>query len=160
MAFSRRAVVTIAPLLFALTANRAGGAGTYLLSIRDVPVRGDERIADFSIQTWGVDFKMVCSIPPGWWIKAGRSASPDGDLIGESSLGVTWLNGPNAKPLRNFVLIRLYAPVDRRDVINKDGEMPATFKGKATLEGVNHERHVRLTYRNIRLSPATRCPVR
>lgn len=160
MSVSRRAGFTFVPLMLFLTANNAAGEGTYLLSIRNVPVRGDERITGFAIETWGVEFKAVCSIPPGWRIKAGSSASPDGDLIGEASHGVTWLYGPNAKDLRNFVLIKLYGPIDRHDIVDKTGTRSATFKGKVTLEGADTERTARLTYRNIGLKRAVRCPWR
>ena len=65
MSVSRRAGFTFVPLMLFLRANNAAGAGTYLLSIRNAPVRGDERITGFVIETWGVEFKAVCSIPPG-----------------------------------------------------------------------------------------------
>jgi hypothetical protein len=135
---------------------------TYLASITDIPLKPGERIEGFSISTWGVTFTTVCQIPPGWTIKAGGSATPEGVLEGEASLGTTWLSEASPKPLHNFVLVTLYQPVQRRDVGKEGGPVyiPATFKGHALLSGDDAERKVRLNYANVRLTPANRCPVR
>lgn len=134
---------------------------TYLASITDIPLKSGERIERFSISTWGVTFTAVCQIPSGWTIKAGGSATPEGVLEGEASLGTTWLSEASPKPLRDFVLIKLYEPVQRRDV-GKEGApvyIPATFKGHALLSDDDAERKVRLSYANVRLTPASHCPV-
>ncbi|WBY09480.1 hypothetical protein PIB19_09330 [Sphingomonas sp. 7/4-4] len=36
---------------------------SYLLSIGRIPLNATESIEAFSIKTWGVEFKSVCSIP-------------------------------------------------------------------------------------------------
>ncbi len=134
---------------------------TYLASITGVPIKPGERIEGFSISTWGVTFNAVCQIPFGWTIKAESSATPEGVLEGEASLGTTWLNEANPKPLHDLVLITLYQAVQRRDV-GKEGAsvyIPSTFKGKARLWADDAERKVPLSYINIRLTPATHCPV-
>jgi hypothetical protein len=92
--------------------------------------------------------------------KSGGSATPEGVLEGEASLGTTWLSAVGPRPLHDLVLITLFEPVQRRDV-GKDGGpvyIPATFKGKAHLWADDAERKVPLTYANIRLVPASPTP--
>jgi hypothetical protein len=133
---------------------------TYLLSIGRIPLNHTESIEAFSIKTWGVEFKSVCSIPSGWRIRAGSSATSDGDLQGEGSQGATWFNTASPKELRNFVLVALYAPVQHADIGSSDNGVPATFKGTATVSTGNGNVKRTLSYRNIALVPARRCPVR
>lgn len=137
---------------------------TYLLSVIGLPVADTESIKAFSLKTWGVEFNSVCRIPGGWRIKAGSSASPDGELSGEGSQGATWFNKSSPIELRSFVLVTLYAPIQRRDIrttgADSTGVIPATFKGYTTLETDAGDRHVPLTYRNVRLTPASTCPRR
>jgi len=130
---------------------------TYLVSLSNFGLEPAERVESFSITTWGVEFKAVCHIPGGWRIKAGNSASPDGELEGEGSEGVTWLGQGHLNELHNFVLITLYGPVQRHDLPLKDGLVPATFKGHATVT-FERDRRVRLTFANVVLTPATGCP--
>ncbi|MDR3508235.1 MAG: hypothetical protein P4L64_10095 [Caulobacteraceae bacterium] len=134
---------------------------TYLASITGIPLKPGERIKGFSISTWGVTFSAVCQIPPGWTIKAGGSATPEGVLNGEASLGTTWLSQPSPKPLHDLILLTLVEPVQRRDVGKVGGPVyiPATFKGKARLDDGDRERKVSLNYANIQLTPALGCPV-
>ena len=133
---------------------------TYLLSIGRIPLKDTESIEAFAIKTWGVEFKSVCSIPGGWRIKAGSSATPNGDLEGEGSQGATWFNTASPKELRNFVLVTFYAPVQRADIGSPDNGVPATFKGTATVSTDNGDVQRTLSYRNITLVPARRCPIR
>jgi hypothetical protein len=134
---------------------------TYLASVVGIPLKHGESIESFSFSTWGARFNAVCHVPYGWTIKAGGSATPDGVLEGEGSLGSTWFNQSSPKALRGLVLVTLYDAVQRRDVGKEGGPIyiPATFKGKARLWGDEAERNVPLSYANIRLTPATRCPV-
>ena len=76
-------------------------------------------------------------------------------------MGATWLSEASPKPLQNLVLITLYERVQRRDVGREGGPVyiRATFKGHALLSGDGAERKVRLSYANVRLTPANRCPV-
>ena len=133
---------------------------TYLLSIGRIPLRNTESIETFAIKTWGVEFKSVCRIPSGWRIKAGSSATPDGDLEGEGSQGATWFNAASPRELRNFVLVTLYAPVQRADIGSPDNGVPATFKGFVTISTDDGDVQRTLSYQNITLVPARRCPVR
>jgi hypothetical protein len=128
---------------------------TYLVSIVGVPLKPGESIESFSISTWGVEFRAVCKIPGGWRIKAGNSATPDGVLEGEGSQGATWFNRGSPRELQRVALATLHAPVQRSDVRNGPD---ATFKGTATVSTDNGERKVRLTYRNVQLTPARHCP--
>ena len=127
----------------------------YLMSLVDVPLGKAESMESFSVATWGVEFNAVCKIPGGWRIKAGNSATPDGIFEGEGSQGATWFNTRSPPELRNAVLITLYGSIQREDV--RDGP-DATFKGYAVISTEDGERKAALTYRNIRLTPATRCP--
>lgn len=131
---------------------------SYLLSIVDLPVKDTESVESFAVETWGVEFKSVCAIPKGWRINAGSSLTPNGNLNGEGSQGVTWFNRGNPKELRRFVLITLYDKVQRDDIKDSGGEIPATFKGSFTLGTDAGEEKRPLDYRNIRLTPARRCP--
>lgn len=133
---------------------------TYLLSVGSFPLKDTESVEGFSIKTWGVEFKAVCSIPSGWRIKAGSGLTPDGDLEGEGSQGVTWFNTANPRELRNFVLVTLYAPVQRADIGSSDDGVPATFKGTATISTDDGDVQRTLSYRNLTLLPARRCPTR
>ena len=153
-------------VLFALALSATAPAPvdhpqTYLASITGIPLKPGDSIDGFSISTWGVTFNAVCHIPNGWTIKAGGSATPDGVLEGEASLGVTWLRQPSPKQLHDLVLVTLYEPVQRRDVGKVDGPVyiPATFKGNARLWADDTERKVPLSYANVRLTPANRCPI-
>lgn len=130
---------------------------TYLVSIVDFPLKAGESVESFSFQTWGVDFKAVCRVPSGWRIKVGASATPDGVLEGEGSQGATWFNRPSPKALEKLVLVTLYGPVQKY-AEGANGELPATFSGKATLSTEDGEKEVALSTDNIRLTPATRCP--
>jgi hypothetical protein len=132
---------------------------TYLASVVELPLRKGESVESFSFSTWGVKFMAICRIPGGWRIKAGSSATPDGELAGEGSQGATWFNQRNPAELRNLVLLRLYGPVQRKALRDSRGNetLPATFKGSAVISTEAGERKVSLTYKNILLTPARRC---
>lgn len=147
-------------LLLVLMLSATGAAPsdhprTYLASVVEIPLKAGESMESFSISTWGVEFKAICKIPGGWRIKAGNSATPDGVLEGEGSQGATWFNRSSPSELRYLALITLYAPVQRSDVPNGPD---AIFKGTATVSTDSGERTARLTYRNVKLTPASRCP--
>lgn len=146
--------------LLTFSAAQVDHPRTFLLSIGRIPLKDAESIEAFSIRTWGVEFRSVCSIPDGWRIRAGSSATPNGDLEGEGSQGATWFNNGSPSELHNFVLVTLYAPVQRADIGSPDNGVPATFKGTATISTDNGDVKHALSYRNISLTPARRCPVR
>lgn len=131
---------------------------TYLLSIGRLPLKNAESIEAFLVKTRGVEFRAVCSIPGGWRIKAGNSATPDGDIEGEGSQGATWFDTASPRELRNFVLVTLNAPVQRADIGSPDNGIPATFRGTATISTDDGDVQRALSYRNITLTPARRCP--
>lgn len=149
----------ILPLLAALvTSAPADHPRTYLASVVRIPLRRDEALEAFTFETWGVTFKAVCHIPPGWSIKAGGSLTPNGVFEGEGSQGVSWYREASPKDFRALVLVELYSPVQRRDIHQHDGIIPATFKGHATVWGDDADRKAALNADNIRLSPARSCP--
>lgn len=133
---------------------------SFLLSIGRIQLMDTESIEAFSIKTWGIEFRSVCRIPGGWRIKAGSSATPNGELEGEGSQGATWFNKSSPKELQTFVLVTLYAPVQREDIGLPDNGVPATFKGTATISTDTGEVKRALSYKNITLTPALRCPSR
>jgi hypothetical protein len=133
------------------TADSEERPTTYLASI-NVPLQSGERVESFSIDTWGVDVLAVCHIPSGWRITAGRSATPDGVIAGEGSHGTTWLG--DTRSLESLVLVGLYGPVQKTEI----DSVPATFKGNALVQKPIVEREVALTYENVRLVRADRCP--
>ena len=146
------------PLFLAIASAPIDHPHTYLLSVGGFPLGKNESVERFSFSTWGAQFGAVCRIPRGWTIKAGSGATPDGVLEGEGSLGATWFVERNPRPLRNLVLITLYGVIQHED----RGAVPATFKGVASIstDDSNHhdKRRVLLSYRNVTLIPARRCP--
>ena len=136
---------------------------TYLASIVGLKLSENEYVDGFAIATWGVTLKAVCHFPPGWSIGAGSSADPSGEIKGEGSLGVTYLNQKDMSELTGLVLITLYSPVQNRDLGREGGPVfvPATFKGHASVGTYGEDgktRKIRLDYQNMRLVPADRCP--
>lgn len=146
--------------LLAIGAAPVDHPRTYLLSIIAIPLRDTESVEAFSLETWGVEFRSVCSIPSGWQIKAGSSATPNGSLEGNGSQGATWFNTGSPRQLRDFVLVTLYAPVQRADIVSATDEVPATFKGTVTIGTDDGDIRRDLSYKNITLRPAYRCPSR
>lgn len=146
-------------LLAALTAAAPASAveppegRIYLLSIGGIDLAKDESVTGFSIASWGVDWLALCRIPPGWRLRAGRNATPDGLLEGESTHGVTRLADPDG--LRELALVRLWGPVQWRARAVENGIVPATLAGRLSRsEGPE----VALGERNLRLTPAAACP--
>ena len=131
---------------------------TYLVSIVDLPLRADEALMHFEFATWGVRVNAVCRIPAGWRITAGGSATPDGEIAGTGSHGVTWFRDRRPAPLRNLVLVTLDGPVQPAEIRTSDGVIPATFRGKAEISDRDDTHWASLSSRNIRLVRARRCP--
>jgi hypothetical protein len=153
-------VILLALALLAANPAPADHPKTYLLSIAGIPLRGDEGINKFSIATWGVTFDVVCHIPDGWTIKAGRGVTADGLLEGLGSNGVSWLRKESPSEFQSLVLVTLYGPVQDLDIVTAGGSgiIPATFKGNAFAWADDAERLVPITSKNIKLTPASRCP--
>jgi len=153
-------MVSLALLLLAVAPAQADHPKTFLLSVVGIPMPRDEMIESFAFSTWGVTFKAVCHFPAGWTLKAGRSLTAEGTFEGYGSLGVSMPRTASPKEFRSLVLIELYAPVQRREILfpKNSGEIPATFKGSATLSDGDSERKVPLDYRNVKLVPARSCP--
>ena len=149
------------PLAFLLVgAAPAKYPRSYLLSIGHFKLKESESVGQFSIKTWGVDFISVCKIPSGWRIKAGSGATPDGEIEGEGSVGATWFRQSSPKELRNLLLVKMYAPVQRNDIGSMENGIPATFKGAATINSDDSDPTLPLTYKNVTLKPAAHCPIR
>lgn len=127
---------------------------TYLMSIVDVPLKSGDRIERFSFSTWGVDVEAVCRTPFGWRVTAGSGATPEGEISGRGTVGATWFSEGSPNPLRDFVLVTLHGSVQHRQL----GAVPATFSGTALISDMDDQHKVRLTYKNIRLVRARRCP--
>ena len=139
------------------TAARADQERIFLASITGIELAETEYLDGFSIDTWWVEVLAVCHLPPGWEIRAGKQASPDGAIAGEASHGVTFLNRASLSELRGLALVRLQGPVVRR----REGNMPPTFSGRARIGryGTDERRREQgLTAANVGLAPATRCP--
>jgi hypothetical protein len=151
-----KALLPLALLL--IGAAPADHPRSYLLSIGRFPLSAGESVEAFSIKTWGVTFTAVCRIPNSWRITAGSSATPDGEISGSGSHGATWFDRSSPKELRRFVLVTLYGPVQRETIGTVDNGIPATFLGTATISTEAEEVERPLTYRNVTLTPARRCP--
>lgn len=146
--------------LMAASAAPADTPRSYLLSIEQMSLKPGERIMAFSMETWGVEFISVCRIPDGWRIKAGSSATPNGEIEGNGSQGATWFVHGSPKELQSFVLVRLSGPIQREDIGTPGNGIPATFTGNVTISTDDDEDGVQraLTHRNIVLTPAKGCP--
>jgi hypothetical protein len=119
---------------------------SYLVSIVDVPVRAGESIERFALSTLGVSYHAICKLPEGWTIKAGSNLRGDGVFEGEGSNGVTWLPGRSPPELEAIASITL-------DIESAS----SSFGGSATIAGIDEEREVALTDKNVRLTAATGC---
>lgn len=138
-----------------------GERRTYLASVVGIALGPHEYVDGFRIDTWDVDFLAVCRLPPGWRIRAGRMASPDGVLAGEASHGVTFLDRMRLSELDDLALVRVLDPVQPEEIRSAGGIQPATFSGRATIGTYGDgepRREQRLGAANIRLLPAARCP--
>ena len=147
--------------LAASVSSAAARPRTFLASIADVSLGPNEYVDAFSIDTWGVTILAACRIPPGWTLTAGSGADPSGKIAGEASLGVTFLSRPYLRYLDAIVLLRLDGPVRKQALHLKDREYPATFEGSADIGTYGLDERTRkqpLTFRNVRLTPAVRCP--
>lgn len=153
-------MLSLLPLSVAAAAAQADHPKTFLLSVGNIAVPRDEMIEAFAFSTWGVTFKSVCHIPDGWTLKAGRSLTAEGTFEGYGSLGVSMPRSASPTMFRSLALVELYAPVQRRDIRfpKNGGEIPATFRGHATISDGDSERKVPLSYRNVRLVSARSCP--
>jgi hypothetical protein len=125
----------------------------YLLSIGGIALAQEERLTGFRIASWGVDWLALCRIPAGWRLRAGRAATPEGLLEGESTHGVTRLGDFEA--LRGVALVRVWGRLQWRDRHDGDAVFPAHFAGTLDLSG---GRQVRLGQGELQLRPATACP--
>jgi hypothetical protein len=135
---------------------------TYLVSVEGIQLGAKEYVDSFSIDTWGVEIVATCKIPPGWTINAGSSADPTGKIAGEASLGVTYLDRNRLKYLRQFVLLRTGEPVRKRAFRRGNVNLPASFRGTVDIGTYGPSEKTRkqiLDFRNLRLSPASRCPL-
>ncbi|WP_443750831.1 hypothetical protein [Asticcacaulis solisilvae] len=134
----------------------------YLASITGLTIGKNEFVDGFSIDTWGVRMVAVCHFPPGWSIDAGSSADPSGLIKGEGSLGVTWLDRTRLDELDGLVLLDTEGGIRRADEGHEGASVyvPATFKGKVSIGtyGTDKVRKMKIGWRNIRLTPAVRCP--
>ncbi len=136
---------------------------TYLASITGIKLGPNEFVDEFSIDTWGVRHRAVCHFPPGWFINAGSSANPTGEIKGQATMGVTYLDRKRLSELNGLALITLDGPIQQKDAGHDGGPVfvPATFKGYVSIGHYGTDetkRKVRLTNRNIKLIPASRCP--
>ncbi len=139
--------------------NTGNQPKTYLASVV-IELGSAESISEFAFDTWGIQYEAVCHIPSGWRIQVGSSATLKGVLKGEGSHGATWLDKEGLQSLRSLVLVTIYAPIQQQDDRGSGGKVviPATFKGHAIVS--DGERRVALSDKNVRLTPATRCPIR
>ena len=133
--------------------------GTYLASISGIRLNPGESIDAFTLNTWGVDFRAVCNIPNDWEITAG-SHGPEGRLVGAAGHGASQLRTQDLSRMRGLVLIQLLGDVQKVDLRDRTGVVPATFQGFVNVQSGSEDRsrRVKLTYANVKLTPAKKCP--
>ena len=79
-------------LLALLGAMALGGARSEaavrraLLSVDGVKVAAADSIYDFRIETWGVEFLAVCTLPQSWALTSEKFDNPGGLLSGKADL--------------------------------------------------------------------------
>jgi len=157
------ALASASALLLCATATSAEPAErTYVLSLQGIDLGPDEYVSAFALDSWGVRFRAVCHIPPGWYIKAGGTASFDGGLQGEGTHSVTFLGKSRLHELEGLALIALDGPVRPHRTEAAITFTPPTFDGTITVERVaetpTRPRKMPLKFANFRLVPAMRCP--
>lgn len=155
----RRLLIVVA--LFNAAPVEAQPQRTYLASIAGVVLGQDQYVNRFSIETWSVEIEAVCYIPRDWQITAGGSAATKGSISGEGGHGVSFLSGSDLGKLKGLALVMLTGSIHRRERRTAGAIRPATFGGYVNVgafDSSQHDRKVRLTSANIRLTPATRCP--
>jgi hypothetical protein len=136
---------------------QAAAPKSFLASIEGIQLNDGEGIASFKLRTWGVVFQAVCHVPYDWEITAG-SMGPSGRLEGMAGHGASWVRTGDHRTLRALVLITLVGGVQKTDIRHSGGVIPATFSGMAFVESGDRIRKVQLTYANVRLASAKRCP--
>lgn len=151
----KKAIAALAVLLAGQA--QAEASQSYLASIEGIRLNDGEGIASFKLRTWGVVFQAVCHIPYDWEVTAG-SMGAGGRLEGTAGHGTSWVRARDARTLRSLVVVTLIGGVQKNDIRIPGGVIPATFSGMASVDSGDRVRKVRLTYANIRLAPAKRCP--
>jgi hypothetical protein len=154
------ACLTLASLTTAAASVPVDNPKTYLASIEGVQLKSGESIDKIEINSWGVVFKAVCHIPEDWEVTAG-SFGPGGKLMGEAGHGASQVRSKDEYVLRDIVLVELVGPVQKRDIRDNTGIVPATFSGFAQVQSgwSDGSRRAPITYSNVRLTPANNCPV-
>lgn len=79
-----------------------------------------------------------------------------GVLKGKGSHRARWLDKDRLGKLRGLVFITMWDAVQRDDLPESDGIVTPTFKGHAVIG--DDKKRTLLSYRNIKLTPATGCP--
>jgi len=127
-----------------------------LLSVEGLTLPQNKAIYAFHIDTFGVEFLAVCSLPAGWELKSEKYDDPEGYLSGKADLHASRLR------LTGMYLVDVY---DYRSTTMRSGntEHPASFQGWIQIGnreqfGDWHGRKVPLRPNNFRLTNATRCP--
>lgn len=153
-----RSVTTgfLAVMLACIAQPSAGAVRRVLLSVDGLTLPKNQAVYAFHIDTFGVEFLAVCSLPRGWELKSEKFDDPEGYISGEADLHASRLR------LTNMYLVDVY---DYRVATVRDGntEHPASFSGWVRIGsrpqfGDWHGRKVTLRPNNFRLSDATQCP--
>jgi hypothetical protein len=130
------------------------GVRRVLLSVEGVSIPARSAIFRYRIDTFGVEFLAVCSLPPSWEIQSEKFENPEGYLSGRADI-----HGVPLGALKEMYLVDVYS---YRAVASKDH--PASFSGwvdVGTRErfGDWHGKRVPLRASNFRFKDAQRCPL-
>lgn len=127
-----------------------------LLSVDGLTVPKDKAIFAYRIDTFGIEFLAVCSVPSGWELRSQKYENSEGYLAGQAGLHARRLR------LTAMYLIDVY---EYRAETRREGsaEHPASFSGWVQIGsreqfGDWRGRKVTLGPNNFRLTNATRCP--
>lgn len=127
-----------------------------LLSIDGLTLPKDKAIYAYRIDTFGVEFLAVCSVPSGWELKSQKYENPGGYLSGQADLHASRLR------FTRMYLVDVYEH-QAEAVREADAEHPASFSGWVQIGsrqqfGDWQGHKVTLGPKNFRLTDATRCP--
>jgi hypothetical protein len=151
----RSAILGVLAVAFVSAAQPSAAAvRRVLLSVDGLSLPQGKDIYAFHIDTFGVEFVAVCSVPRGWELKSEKYENPEGYISGKADLHASRLR------FARMYLVDVYDYQARSD---NDGH-PASFSGWVQIGsreqfGDWRGRKVTLRPNNFRLADAGRCPV-
>lgn len=151
----RSAILGVLVVAFVSVAQPSAAAvRRVLLSVNGLTLPHDKDIYAFHIDTFGVQFVAVCSVPMGWELRSEKYEGQEGYISGKADLHASRLR------FTRMYLVDVYDYQER----SRNNGRPASFSGWVQIGsrerfGDWHGREVALRPSNFHLTNASRCPV-